>query len=327
MDSRALILYGVSFDQIAGTLSTLFGENTVSTLRSNQQYLPIVISSRERDLEEVFSRTMVSIPGSAQDGGLPVQVPLSSFIRVTQGVDFKTIHAGKNGEYVPVNYTGVEHPDRLVAQIREQTLQSGQYDADFTGSVFTNRDLFLEMAIVLGISLLLLYFILAAQFESLAQPLIVLLEIPIDIAAALLMLWVCGNSINVMSVIGMVVACGIVINDSILKIDIINQLRKGGMPILQAIHVAGHRRLRAIVMTSLTTILAMVPLLFSRDMGSELQAPLSLSIIGGMLVGTPISLYVIPLIYWFIYSKGDRKEKEAEAAFISGKSIEKATDL
>ena len=156
---------------------------------------------------------------------------------------------------------------------------------------------------------------------------IVLLEIPIDIAAALLMLWVCGNSINVMSVIGMVVACGIVINDSILKIDIINQLRKGGMPILQAIHVAGHRRLRAIVMTSLTTILAMVPLLFSSDMGSELQAPLSLSIIGGMLVGTPISLYVIPLIYWFIYSKGDRKEKEAEAALISGKSIEKATDL
>lgn len=327
VDSRALILYGVSFDQISGTLSTLFGENTVSTLRSNQQYLPIVISSRERDLDEVFSRTMVSIPGSAQDGGLPAQVPLSSFIRVTQGVDFKTIYAGKNGEYVPVNYTGVEHPDRLVAQIREETLQSGQYDADFTGSVFTNRELFLEMAIVLGISLLLLYFILAAQFESLAQPLIVLLEIPIDIAAALLMLWVCGNSINVMSVIGMVVACGIVINDSILKIDIINQLRKGGMPTLQAIHIAGHRRLRAIVMTSLTTILAMVPLLFSSDMGSELQAPLSLSIIGGMLVGTPISLYVIPVIYWFIYSKGDRKEKEAEAALISGKSIEKATDL
>ena len=88
----------------------------------------------------------------------------------------------------------------------------------------------------------------------------------------------------------------------------INQLRKEGMPILEAIHTAGHRRLRAIVMTSLTTILAMVPLLFSRDMGSELQAPLSLALIGGMTVGTLVSLFIIPLIYWFIYRKHEGAE-------------------
>ncbi len=300
VDSRALILYGVSFNQIISTLSTIFGENSVSILRSNQQYLPIVISSRERDIDDVFAHTLIPVSGSASSGAI-TQVPLSAFIRVSQGVDFKTIYAGKNGEYVPVNYSDVKNPEKLTAEIREQVLSSNSYDVDFSGSVFTNRKLFGEMAVVLGISLLLLYFILAAQFESLSQPLIVLLEIPIDIAAALFFLWVFGNSINVMSAIGMVVACGIVINDSILKIDMINQFRKEGMPILEAIHTAGHRRLRAIVMTSLTTILAMVPLLFSSDMGSELQAPLSLAIIGGMTVGTPISLFVIPLIYWFIY--------------------------
>ena len=241
-------------------------------------------------------------------------------------MDFKTIFAGKNGEYVPVNYTDVRHPDRLTSRIREEVLQSDTYDVDFSGSTFTNRTLFVELMVVLGLSLLLLYFILAAQFESLTQPLIVLLEIPIDVAAALLMLWICGNSINVMSVIGMVVACGIVINDSILKIDIINQLRKEGMPILQAIHTAGHRRLRAIVMTSLTTILAMVPLLFSSDMGSELQAPLSLSIIGGMLVGTPISLFVIPLVYWFIYRNHEPGKDTAATPSVSREheTIEKA---
>ena len=300
VDSRALILYGVSFNQIISTLSTIFGENSVSILRSNQQYLPIVISSRERDIDDVFAHTLIPVSGSASSGAI-TQIPLSAFIRVSQGVDFKTIYAGKNGEYVPVNYSDVKNPEKLTAEIREQVLSSNSYDVDFSGSVFTNRKLFGEMAVVLGISLLLLYFILAAQFESLSQPLIVLLEIPIDIAAALFFLWVFGNSINVMSAIGMVVACGIVINDSILKIDMINQFRKEGMPILEAIHTAGHRRLRAIVMTSLTTILAMVPLLFSSDMGSELQAPLSLAIIGGMTVGTPISLFVIPLIYWFIY--------------------------
>ena len=306
VDTRAMLLYGVSFSQIVNTLTTLFGENNVSTLRSNQQYLPIVISAREKDVNEIFSTTMLPITGSVSTGNLR-QVPMSHFIRVTQGVDLKTIHANRNGEYVPVNYSGVDHPEKLVSDIREQTFDSKSYDVDFSGSVFSNRKLFTEMGIVLFISLLMLYFILAAQFESLTQPLIVLLEVPIDVAAALALLWICGNSINVMSAIGIVVSCGIIINDSILKIDLINQLRREGMPIIQAIHTAGHRRLRAIVMTSLTTILAMVPLLFSHDMGSQLQAPLSLALIGGMAVGTPISLFVIPLVYWFIYRNHDQR--------------------
>ena len=100
---------------------------------------------------------------------------------------------------------------------------------------------------------------------------LVLAEIPIDLAFALLLLWLCGHTLNLMSAIGLIVTCGIVINDSILKLDAINELRKAGVPLLEAIHEAGRRRLRPIIMTSLTTIFAMVPLLFSSDMGSELQ--------------------------------------------------------
>ena len=88
-----------------------------------------------------------------------------------------------------------------------------------------------------------------------------------------------------MSAIGLIVTCGIVINDSILKLDAINELRKAGVPLLEAIHEAGRRRLRPIIMTSLTTIFAMVPLLFSSDMGSELQKPLSIAMIGTMSIG------------------------------------------
>ena len=150
-----------------------------------------------------------------------------------------------------------------------------------------------------------MYFILAAQFESFLQPLIVLLEIPIDVAASLLVLWICGHTMNLMSAIGIVVTCGIIINDSILKLDAINELRKEGVPLMEAIHEAGRRRLRAIIMTSLTTIFGMVPLLFTFDMGSELQKPLSIAMISAMLVGTAVSLFVIPLVYWFIYRKHD----------------------
>nr|MBP8760907.1 efflux RND transporter permease subunit [Parabacteroides sp.] len=112
-----------------------------------------------------------------------------------------------------------------------------------------------------------------------------------------------GNTLNLMSAIGIVVTCGIIINDSILKIDAINEFRRDGMPLLDAIHEAGHRRLRPIIMTSLTTIFGMVPLLFSFDMGSELQKPLAIAMISAMVVGTLVSLLVIPMVYWLIYRK------------------------
>ena len=120
-------------------------------------------------------------------------------------------------------------------------------------------------------------------------------------SVALVVMHILGISLNLMSAIGIVVSCGIIINDSILKLDMINVLRSEGVPLLEAIHTAGSRRLRSIVMTSLTTMLAMVPLLFTHDFGSELQRSLAIAMIATMTVGTLVSLFVIPLIYWFIY--------------------------
>ena len=187
----------------------------------------------------------------------------------------------------------------------DEVRKQGLFDIAFSGRFFANERMMHEMVIILIVSLLLMYFILASQFESFLQPLIVLTEIPIDIAGALVILYICGHTLNLMSAIGIIITCGIVINDSILKIEVINQLRKEGMPLMQAIHEAGHRRLRAIVMTSLTTVLGMVPLLFTKDMGSELQSPLAIAMIGAMVIGTIVSLFMIPLAYWAIYRKSD----------------------
>ena len=159
------------------------------------------------------------------------------------------------------------------------------------------------MVIILLVAISLLYFILAAQFESIIQPLIILSEIVVDVFFVLLGLWLFGESLNIMSMIGLVVMSGIIINDSILKVDTINRLRKQGMPVLKAVFAGGHSRLKPIIMTSLTTILAIAPFLNRVDMGSDLQYPLSLSIIIGMTVGTLISLFFIPLIYYIIYRK------------------------
>jgi multidrug efflux pump subunit AcrB len=154
-----------------------------------------------------------------------------------------------------------------------------------------------------------MYFILVAQFESFLQPLIVMMEIPIDVAAALFFLWISGHSLNLMSAIGIVVTCSVIINDSILKIDAIDQLRKEGRGLMDAIHEAGRRRLRPIVMTALTSIFGLLPIMFSYDMGNELQKPLAIAMISAMVIGTFVSLFFIPLIYWAIYRKEDVKSK------------------
>lgn len=159
------------------------------------------------------------------------------------------------------------------------------------------------MALILLVSVLLLYFILAAQFESLVQPLFILVELPIAISGALLALYLAGNSINLMSLIGVVVMSGLIINDSILKIDAINRLRREGVPLMEAIYEGGHKRLKPIVMITLTSIAALAPTLFMHDLGSELQQPLALTLIGGMVVGLFISLFFVPLLYWWIYRK------------------------
>ncbi|MBQ8529996.1 MAG: efflux RND transporter permease subunit [Parabacteroides sp.] len=301
IDRQKLLLYNVDYNKVYQLLKTAFKENEVATLRSYQQYLPISLSGEELTVNEVLQKTLVST--TPNDKGEVKYIPLQSLVRVTPGEDLKTITAGKNGEYIPFSFYDVDQAEPLMDKVKK--VIGKDWDIDFSGSFFSNQQMLNELVIILFISILLMYFILAAQFESFVQPLIVLLEIPIDVAASLLVLWICGHSLNLMSAIGIVVTCGIIINDSILKLDAINELRKDGVPLLEAIHEAGRRRLRPIIMTSLTTIFGMVPLLFTFDLGSELQKPLSVAMISAMFIGTAVSLFIIPLIYWFIYRKQD----------------------
>ena len=298
INKEKLLLYNVSYDELYRILKTAFKENSIATLHSYQQYLPISIVGEEQTVNSILQETLV--PTRADQYGVEY-LPLRELVSVAPAEDLKAITAGRNGEYVPFRFYEVKEAEPLMEQVKEVVDTTGDWDTAFSGSFFSNRKMLDELVVILFISILLMYFILAAQFESFVQPLVVLLEIPIDVAFALVLLWICGHTLNLMSAIGLIVTCGIIINDSILKLDAINELRKTGMPLLEAIHEAGRRRLRPIIMTSLTTIFAMVPLLFSFDMGSELQKPLSIAMIGAMFIGTLVSLFIIPLIYWFIY--------------------------
>ncbi len=287
----------MNYAEVYRTLRTAFRENQIAVLRSFQQYLPISLAGKYQTVEQVLRETLVA----TNKGN--TMIPLQSLVSVHRGEDIKTIVAGKNGEYIPMNYYDIDRPEKLIKNAETVIKQDNTWEAVLSGSFFSNKKMLGELVVVLLVSVLLMYFILSSQFENFVQPLIVLVEIPIDIAFALVLIWATGHTLNLMSAIGLIVSSGVIINDSILKLDMINELRKQGVPLMEAIHTGGVKRLRAIIMTSLTTIIAMMPLLFSFDLGSELQKPLAIGMIGTMVIGMLVSLFIVPVVYWGIYRR------------------------
>lgn len=291
-DPEMMALYGVSFNDLVSVLENSLNGNVVYDIVNGSRTVPVVLGTDVREMEDILAKTFIK------------DIPLSVVMRQSWEQDFRTLVSGEDGNYYPLPLDiSAKDVRSTMAKITEAVRESGDFSVSFSGSYFSNLNLLREMAVILLIAVLLLFLILASQFESLVQPFIILSEIIIDIAVCLGALWLLGVSINLMSLIGLVVICGIVINDSILKIDTINRLVKDGAEIEAAVHEAGHRRLKAIIMTSVTTILAIAPFLSRGSMGDDLQYPMALVIIIGMTVGTLISLFFVPAVYSAIYSR------------------------
>lgn len=156
---------------------------------------------------------------------------------------------------------------------------------------------FRDLAFAFGLALLLVYMILAAQFESFVHPFTILLSVPLATIGASVALVVAGEGLNTMSLIGLVILVGIVVNDAIVKVDFINQMRKQGLELRQAILEAGRVRLRPIVMTTVTTVLGLTPMALGIGRGADLRAPLAIAVIGGLLSATALTLIVVPVAY------------------------------
>lgn len=300
-DPERLVMYDVDYSNILSYLRNSMNENEVLRVNKGNVSMPVMIGVGEKEAKDLVQGVYID----SYRGG---SVPLELLLKETRNRDLKTITMGAEGEYYPLVLDIEGGKVKQVMDVIRKTVKDGNtFQVDFKGSYFTNRQMIEELCLVLVISILLLFFILAAQFESLLQPFIILSELIIDIFAAMLVLWICGVSLNLMSMIGIVVMCGIVINDSILKVDTINRLRKDGMGLKHAIMEAGGRRLKSILMTSLTTILAIAPFLVRGDMGSDLQYPLSLALIAGMVAGTLVSVFFIPLAYYVIYKNTEKR--------------------
>ena len=299
-DPELMALYGISFSDLTAALKNALNGNRIFSIIQGSKSVPVIVGTNKATLKDVLNDTFIE----KQDS----RIAVSTLMKQSYIQDLKTIVAGTEGIYYPLD---LDIPSNEVkeamASISEIVSNNGDFEVSYSGSWFSNRKMIVQLIFILIIAIILLFLILAAQFESLVQPTIILSEALVDIFASLLVLWICGASINLMSMIGLIVIMGIAINDSILKIDAINRLRKSGMELRTAIITASERRLKAIIMTSLTTILAVCPFLSRGNMGADLQYPMSLVIIAGMIVGTLVSLFLVPAIYYSIYHERNGK--------------------
>ncbi len=159
------------------------------------------------------------------------------------------------------------------------------------------RESFRSLAFAFGLAIVLVFMILAAQFESVIHPFTIMLAVPLAAIGAVLALLLTGGGVNVMSLIGFVILVGIVVNDAIIKVDFINQYRREGHELREAILEAGRVRLRPIIMTTATTVLGLTPLALGLGAGADLRAPLAVAVIGGLISATLLTLIVVPVIY------------------------------
>jgi HAE1 family hydrophobic/amphiphilic exporter-1 len=189
------------------------------------------------------------------------------------------------------------------------------YKMEFTGEELKRKESMSNLTFALLLSLILVFMVLAAQFESIIQPFIIMLTIPLAGVGTVLTFIIFGKTLNMMAYIGIIMLGGIAVNNAIILIDRINQLREAGMSKKEAIILGGSQRIRPILMTSLTTILALLPLTIGIGESASLRAPMAMAVIGGLVSSTLLTLVVIPCVYWVFdtFSSYIRGSKEAVA--------------
>lgn len=180
------------------------------------------------------------------------------------------------------------------------------YELEFTGEDETINESVKQVALMFIVGVIFMYLIMVAQFQSLLSPFIILFTIPLAFTGGFMGLWISGSEVSVIALIGFVMLSGIIVNNGIVLVDYINQLREQGMTKYEAIVEAGKTRLRPILMTALTTILGLLPMIISSDSGSDMIRPMSIVTIGGLIYGTLLTLFVVPCIYAILNRKKDR---------------------
>ncbi len=297
IDREKASLLGLSVSDIGEALQTAVGGTYASYFREGgKEYRILVRLSEEdrRDLADLLDLTVLNNRGE--------QVVLRNVVQVVPQEGPVRLERKDQERIITVsaNFTG-RPMGSVVADIR-QALRSIPVPRDFSlqfGEEYEEQQkAFRELMVGLILALLLIYMVMAAQFESLKDPFVVLFSIPMALIGVTATMLLTGTTFSMQAFIGCIILAGIVVNNAIILVDYTNQLRrKHGLTLLEAIRLSGSRRLRPILMTTLTTVLGLLPLSLGLGEGGEAQAPLARVVIGGLLSSTLVTLVLVPVVY------------------------------
>lgn len=247
----------------------------------------------KRPLEEILGLTLTTRTGD--------QVSLNNLVHTDQGRGPVLIERKDQQRIAFVEANVAGRPMGAVAGDVEELLNTIPrpvgYELAVTGNLEEQNKAFNELIVSLILALVLVYMVLACQYESLRDPLVVMFSVPLAAVGVLVILFLTKTTLNLQSYIGCIMLGGIVVNNAILLVDQAGQLKRRGMAVVEAVAEAGRRRLRPILMTTLTTILALLPLAFGVGEGADAQAPLARAVVGGLTGSTLITLVLIPAVY------------------------------
>ncbi|MBU0711182.1 efflux RND transporter permease subunit, partial [bacterium] len=299
IDRDRVSALGLSVFQVATTIETAVKGKLATKFRESGEEYDVIVQLDEKyrqsktDLENIF---ITSVTG--------IQVPLKNVASIISGEAASQIDREDQERMVSVSCSVADRDLQSVLDDVQDELKKMNFPPNFRwevgGAAEDMQESFMYLGLAILIALVLVYMVMASQFESLLDPFIIIFTVPLAIIGAIWGLFLTGTTLSVTSLIGMVLLVGIVVNNGIVLIDYINQLReKHGHDLWVAILIGGKRRMRPILMTALTTILAMFPIALELGSGAELWVGMARAVIGGLTTATVLTLVVIPIIYLF----------------------------
>lgn len=297
--------YGITTASVAGALNTAISGSTATQYKVDGTEIDVVI---RYDTEEV--NYLTDLKNLTVTSAYGTQVPLSDIATVTMDESATTIMRENQKNYITINanaegMSGSEAQKLVEEAMANFELPDGCY-YEFGGMMEMMNESFSSLTTAMIVAVLLVYMIMASQFESLRYPFIVMFSMPLAITGAILGLLLTGNTITMPAMMGFVMLVGMVVNNGIVLVDYTNQLMDRGMNCHDALTTAGPRRLRPILMTTLTTVLGMLPMALATSEGSEMMQALAVAVIFGLSLSTVVTLIFIPVLYMWM---NERKRK------------------
>ena len=316
VDKEKAAKYGMTVAQIYQIVAERMADDTSDdTISTDIKDYDIYLESVEQSEATIESLKNVTFTYTDKESGDKEEIKLSQVADFEELESLTSISREGQERYVQVTaaidkgYNVGLVGDKVQKAVQDYELPEG-YTVEMTGEDESINEAMEQLVLMLVLAIAFIYLIMVAQFQSLRAPFIILFTVPLAMTGGFGALLITGNVLSIISMIGFIMLVGIIVNNGIVMVEYINQLRREGVEKREAIITAGKTRLRPILMTALTTIFAMSTMAFGSDMGSDMGRPMAIVTIGGMIYGTLMTLVVVPCIYDLFYSNKSMVEEE-----------------